>query len=190
MNIRTLDVQGIDIALNAMRNPLESYDKSGIEQDLELSRRLYRAGGEHSKHLRLIKVWMEVTAPRYWWQEMDTYKHIEKVSRSTMHKLLAREVVITDFMVTDGRDYENLQEPIRIINNLRADYLITKDDEMLLRAKRMLPESYLQTRTLVTNYQQLANMHHQRKNHRLKEEWGTFCQEILDMKLFRELTGI
>ena len=97
LNIITLEVAGIGPAIHAMRNPMDSWAKSDTvqgkvgEKDKELSEKLSRAGTEHCKHLRMIMVWADITAPRYWWNEFDTYRAgVEKVSCSTMHKIMSR----------------------------------------------------------------------------------------------------
>lgn len=188
MKIDTLEVAGIDIALRAMRNPLNSWDKATKDKDIELSQRLTRAGSEHSKHLRLIKVWMDIDAPRYWWQEFDTYKHVEKVSCSTMHKLFERSLILRDF--ENGLENgECLVDIVVDLNRIRKEYLRTKDKDLLIKAKTILPESFLQKRTVVTNYQQLLNMYKQRKHHKLPQ-WQMFCREIESLEDFKSLTGI
>lgn len=190
MRITNTQVFGFEASLRAMRNPKNSWDKSDSagefilgRKDAELSRKLTKAGTEHCKHLRMITVWADMELPRYLWQEMDTYRHIEKVSCSTMHKLLDRKLTLDDFE-SEGIEGHLLDSLVEI-NMLIGD----KDPNALKIAKSILPESYLQKRTVCTNYQQLLNIYNQRKGHRL-QQWRRICDWILEMPHFKALTGV
>lgn len=193
MRITDTEVSGIKTAMRAMRNPMNSWEKSDSymmggefalgEDDKHLSQKLTNAGAEHCKHLRMITVWADMELPRYLWQEMDTYRHMEKVSCSTIHKLLDRKLTLDDFESEgiEGHLVDSLVE----INMLIGD----KDPNALKIAKSILPESYLQKRTVCTNYQQLLNIYNQRKGHRL-QQWRRICDWILELPYFMELTGV
>jgi hypothetical protein len=199
MKIEKSDVYGILASIRACRNPMNSWAKSDTyiswesgsnfefsvlgEADMKLSQKLTKAGSSHCKHLRLVTVWFDVTAPRYWYTEFDTYKHKENVSCSTMHKITSRELTVDDF--EEGVDPETIEK----LNELIREYQQTKSDETFLQIKNNLPEGYLQKRTVCTNYQTLLSMYNQRKNHRLPQ-WKVFCDWILTLPYFKELTGV
>ena len=187
MKIKTLEVAGIHSALIAMRNPLDSWDKSDSvtgtvgEKDKELSKKLASAGTEHAKHLRMIMVWADIKAPRYWWTEFDTYRvGVEKVSCSTMHKLMARPVEVDDFE-NDGISPIALDNVIDYINGDMNLYKNTSDPEtknILWRGIiQLLPQSYRQKRTVMMSYAALRNIYRQRKGHKLSE-WQQFREWI------------
>lgn len=154
------------------------------DNDLNLMKRLIKSGSEHSKFMRMIHVSADFIMPRYWWSEADTYHFNTKNSTSTMHKLLNNPNPITkDLFITCEEDDDVLSFVIERLELLRQSYRATNDyDEqtrLLVRAKRLLPEGFLQLRTLDTNYAELRNMYHQRKNHRLKDEWvNIFCRWV------------
>lgn len=213
MKIESTQVFGFEAAIRAMRNPLNSHAKSdsfllkncfnqptphiyesnvekfvlGIK-DTELSQKLTKAGTEHCKHLRFITVWCDITAPRFWWQEMDTYRHVEKISESTMHTLMKKHISEQDFEIDNIPAYL-----IEKINTYIDLYQQTDDVEekhnYLIACKNVLPEGFLQKRTVCTNYQTLLNMYKQRQQHRLSQ-WRYFCDWILQLPYFKELTGI
>lgn len=187
--ISNLEIMGISMAHRAMRNPKNSWHMSSEDDDMRLSKSLYKAGPEHCKHLRMIQISMDIEAPRYFWQEFDTYQFITKVSCSTMHKLFDRPIKVTDFKVENQEDINYLRILISQLNNLREEYFLTKDPEILIRAKRLLPESYIQKRTIIVGLQQLLNILGQRYNHRVPE-WRDFCSEIINkVEYIRELEG-
>jgi len=133
--------------------------------DLELARKLVLAGPSHSKFMRCIDVWATIKAPRYWWQEYATYKiGTTELSESTMHTLTNRPLTSEDF---EGNIPYIMLE---LLNN----YIATGK---LLEVKRILPESFLQTRGVHLNYQTLRTMYHQRVTHRLPE-WHIFCNWV------------
>jgi len=213
MKIENTQVFGFEAAIRAMRNPLNSHAKSdsfllkncfnqptphiyesNIEKfvlgikDAELSQKLTKAGTEHCKHLRLIQVWFDITAPRFFYIEFDTYKHKENVSCSTMHTLMKKHISEQDFEIDNIPAYL-----IEKINTYIDLYQQTDDVEekhnYLIACKNVLPEGFLQKRTVCTNYQTLLNMYKQRQQHRLSQ-WRYFCDWILQLPYFKELTGI
>lgn len=182
---------GFEHAIRGMRNPLESWSKSDSnfyaywnekdgnkyfvtdffigKNDLELMQKLIRAGSEHRKFLRQIFVSVDITAPLYWWKEFDTYK-IGTVanSTSTMHKLASTPITKECFEHGEWI-------PETTINNLegmRNCYNLTKNKTVWKKLIVNLPESWLQTRTVTMNYENLLSMVNQRKNHKLTE-WST-----------------
>ena len=183
MEIRTIEVSGFMSALHAMRNPMDSWDKSDSvfddigEADKDLSIRLQKAGPEHCKHLRMIMVWADIAAPRYWWTEFDTYRAgVEKVSCSTMHKLMARPLTLDDFE-HDAPTSVRFEAIVDYLNFLMNDYK-NQDDSVLkqLTWKKIiqtLPQSYIQKRTVMMSYAALRNIYRQREGHKLSE-WEKF----------------
>lgn len=167
------------------------------EKDMDLAQRLIKSGGEHRKFLRMIHVSVDVDMPRYWHSEGDTYHFNTKNSESTMHKLLNNNNPITldDFVICD-EDTEWWINAVNKLESMRKEYKkiqkTTKDSgamtRLLVRAKRMLPEGFLQLRTLDTNYEEVRNMYFQRRNHRLKEEWiDIFCRWVESLPFAKEL---
>lgn len=183
MKIKTLEVAGIHSALRAMRNPLDSWDKSDSvtgkvgRKDMELSRKLALAGTEHSKHLRMIQVWADIEAPLYWWKQFDTYRvGVEKLSTSTMHTLCKRPMNRACFE-HDSMNFNLLDSLIEILDRGIMNYNACEDDkrrkEMWRGIIQALPESYIQKRTVMISYAALRNIRQQRKGHKLNE-WQTF----------------
>lgn len=167
------------------------------EADLKLAQNLIKAGSEHSKFMRMIHVAVDVDMPRYWWSEADTYHFNTKNSCSTMHKLLNNDEPITlEMFLNCEEDILWWNYTVKTLESLRLEYKeiqkTTKDnekmDKLLIRAKRMLPEGFLQMRTWDTNYAELRNMYFQRRHHRLKEEWiDTFCRWVESLPYAEEL---
>lgn len=167
------------------------------ENDLSLAQRLIKAGNEHAKFMRMIHVAVDTNMPRYWWSEADTYHFGTKNSCSTMHKLLNNNNPITlDTFIICEEDLDWWIETIAKLEEMRKEYKMiqstTKDtkamNRLLVRAKRMLPEGFLQLRTWDTTYAEIRNIYHQRKNHRLKEEWiDTFCKWVESLPYAKEL---
>ena len=197
MKIEILDVAGIHSAIWGMRNPLNSHHLSDTsiheigKADMVLAKKLVKAGGEHRKFIRQIQVWLDVTVPRYLWQEIDTYKFGTKNSESTMHCLHKREFELSDFYIGDDpivgtANYLELYV-IPKLNEYRQYYLKDKDYRWIIEMKRILPESFLQRRTWNTNYEELLNIYKQRKHHRLKEEWGIILDTIEELPYFQEM---
>ena len=205
MKITNTEVYGFAASLRGMRNPMNSWhlqdsvpyycmpdilwDATLIgERDLDLAKRLIKAGSEHCKFLRQIQVWADFEMPLYWWREFDTYKFNTKNSCSTMHKLFnaKKEITLDDF-VYSKEDINTLNFIIKELNSLRKRYLETKDFNYVIRGKRLLPTSFKQKRTVNTNYAELINIYNQRKNHRLKEEWqDVFCKWCEELPYFKE----
>ena len=167
------------------------------KEDMRLAQSLLKAGNEHAKFMRMIHVSVDVDMPRYWHSEADTYHFNTKNSCSTMHKLLNNVNPITlDMFVICEEDIDWWKNTVEELEKLRLEYKniqkTTKDNEymnrLLVRAKRMLPEGFLQMRTWDTNYAELRNMYFQRRNHRLKEEWiDTFCKWVESLPYSKEL---
>lgn len=153
------------------------------ENDLGLMKRLRNAGTDHRKFMRMITVYADITAPLYWWKEFDTYK-VGTVANScsTMHKIHAKEFTLEDFSCEHLIDDEAI--PTRVysaldmmkatvenLNYLRELYLETKDKKYWWQMIQLLPSSYNQKRTVMLNYEVLANIYKSRKNHKL-DEWS------------------
>jgi hypothetical protein len=199
-----VSVLNLENAMRGARNPLASWDKSDSfydeqgnyvlgENDLNLAVRLAKAGSDHRKFIRQIFVSVDITAPLYWWKEFDTYK-VGTVanSTSTMHKIHAKPITAEDFSV----DHLTLESAkffgliIDYLESVRLEYMQTKDKALWYDLITMLPEAYEQTRTVTMNYENLVNMYHARKNHKL-DEWHTFCEEfVLKLPYAKELIVI
>ena len=220
MKITNTEVYGFEASLRGMRNPMDSWHLQDTKRmlgikgkyndfknndlsyeaivigsnDMDLAKRLIKAGNEHCKFLRQIQVWADFEMPLYWWSEFDTYKFNTKNSCSTMHKLFnaKKEITLDDF-VYSKEDINTLNFIIRELNFLRKRYLETKDFNYVIRGKRLLPTSFKQKRTVNTNYAELMNIYNQRKNHRLKEEWQdifcSWCESLPCFKIFLEAKG-
>lgn len=188
-----IEVAGLQTAIRGMRNPMDSWAKSDSyydpyleeffigEADKDLAQRLISAGSEHCKFLRQIYVGFDIVLPRYVWSEFDTYHHNTKNSCSTMHKLFRKDsfICLNQFVYHED-DEEVMLDIIKQLNTLRALYFNSATEnknEILRRAKQILPEGFLQRRTVSTNYAELRNIYHQRKNHRLPE-WQVVCRFI------------
>lgn len=204
MNFTNTKVYGFESALSGMRNPMNSWSKNDTytdgsnviigANDMKLAQQLIKAGSEHCKFLRMIQVWVDINMPRYWWSEADTYHFNTKNSTSTMHKLLNNSLPITrDLFVGCVEDSDLMDLIINRLEDLRIKYKdpnTSGEDKtkLLVRAKRLLPEGFLQMRTVNTNYAELRNMYLQRKHHRLKEEWqDVFCNWVLSLPYAHEL---
>lgn len=216
-----------EAVIRGMRNPLNSWDKSDSEEcrnvfcgdcdgeclphtngfivgsnDLDLMKRLDKAGTEHRKFMRMITVYVDITAPLYWWKEHDQYK-IGTVTNScsTMHKIAAKEFTLEDFSCEhletisrfdeDGEEYKPymlMKEMIKCLNACRKTFMKTKNKTDWWQLIQLLPSSYNQKRTVMLNYGVLASMYHQRKNHKL-DEWRTFCEWIKTLPCSELITG-
>lgn len=187
MKIRTIEVAGFHSAIHAMRNPLDSWQKSDSSvgkvgvQDMRLSYKLSQAGTEHAKHLRMIMVWADITAPRYWWTEFDTYRiGVEKISCSTMHTLMRRNLTEEDFE-NDSYPPVHMQEYLSAINSQMDLYKETEQTAVKKTVWRgiiqMLPQSFKQKRTVMMSYAALRNIYRQREGHKLIE-WQYFREWV------------
>lgn len=161
--------------------------------DMALAKRLIKAGSEHRKFLRMIHVLADVKAPRYWWAEMDKYKFVEANSSSTMHLITKRELTMEDFGDVNNGVKTVLQDRIiPILNEWIMEYQIASDSEertnILRSIKQLLPESYLQLRTIDFDYETALTIWHQRHNHRLDEWSGEngFCTWIKSLPYMNE----
>lgn len=201
--------------IEGMRNPMNSWDNSDSyatyninsdkifalgNNDHELMQRLAKAGTDHRKYMRMMSVYVRITAPLYWWKEFDTYK-IGTVANScsTMHKIQDKEFTFDDFSIehllgmednpfkvnvsSDGTALSPIgymADTINMLNECREKYLETKDKKYWWQMIQLLPSSYNQTRNVMLNYEVLANMYHRRKNHKL-DEWRNFCGWIEEL---------
>ena len=163
--------------------------------DLQLAQTLIRAGSEHRKFLRQIFVAVDITAPLYWWKEFDTYK-VGTVanSTSTMHKLASTPITIDCFEMGDFTPLiDNFkidlswQTIVTYLEQLRQRYNETKDKRYWKELIRLLPESWLQKRTITMNYENILNMYRQRKNHKLTEWSKSFCDWVKTLPYAEEL---
>jgi len=248
IKIENIEYEGFIPAIRGMRNPMNSWDKSdsgwdtgwpsdhGIlidsdsdsyyecrigPNDQELMRKLAKAGSVHAKYRRFIVVYMDITAPLYWWKEFDTYRtgatpnpiDIEMNSCSTMHKIQAKEFTLEDFScehlgyldLDDTRDeaeqkkdndladalygmypVDHLLNTIDLLNVCREKFLETKDKHYWWQMIQLLPSSYNQKRTVMLNYEVLANIYKNRKDHKL-DEWRIFCQTMKEELPMSEL---
>ena len=193
------EVLGWEAAIRGMRNPMNSWEKSdsgyrcpyygnnervcsGCKEnicvgpnDLDLMKRLRNAGTDHRKFMRMIVVYVDILAPLYWWKEFDTYK-VGTVANScsTMHKIAAKEFTLEDFSCEHlhGESIAFVLEPtINALNRNRNSYLETKNKEYWWQMIQLLPSSYNQKRTVMLNYEVLANIYKSRRNHKL-DEWA------------------
>ncbi|MBU9130877.1 hypothetical protein KTQ83_00795 [Holdemanella porci] len=154
--------------------------------DVNLMKKLAKAGTDHRKFMRMMPVYVRITAPLYWWKEFDTYK-VGTVANScsTMHKIHAEEFTLADFSIEhldDDRsgavsNAEWLEYLIHHLNRDRRRFIETKDKKYWWQMIQLLPSSYNQTRNIMLNYEVLANIYHSRKNHKL-DEWRDFCKWI------------
>lgn len=167
------------------------------KNDLGLAQRLIIAGSEHRKFMRQIFVSVDIAAPLYWWKEFDTYK-VGTVanSTSTMHKLATTPITLEcfecddisrDLLWDEQSDCSVEDNIIPFLENLRTSYLQTNDSRFWKELIRWLPESWLQTRTVTLNYENLRNMYFQRKNHKLTEWSKTFCDWVESLPYAKEL---
>lgn len=192
ITIDKVEVFGWEAAIRGMRNSFNSWDKSDStynsktgkfevgEADIELMDRLSRSGPSHAKFLRYIVVTFDITAPRYWWAEMDTYKvGTVRNSCSTMHKVQAKEFERSDFSVEhlNEESLTILDELIKTINAARNRYNAEKNKDDWWQMIELLPASLNQKATLQLNYQVLQGIYFTRKDHRL-DEWHDFCHWI------------
>lgn len=225
IKFENIEVMGWEAAIRGMRNPMNSWEKSDShrdgcrstplcykskdyeigQNDLDLMKRLAKSGTDHRKFLRMITVYVDITAPLYWWKEFDTYK-VGTVANScsTMHKIEAKEFTLEDFShehlmdepiyVHDGLDIDEeriistglLNETIFCLNVFRKKFLETKDKKYWWQLIQLLPSSYNQKRTVMLNYEVLANIYKSRKNHKLYE-WSVGFMDWIKSLPYSEL---
>ena len=178
----------------AMLEDEETYSQGHFEigqNDLDLMKRLRRSGSDHRKFMRMITVYLDITAPLYWWKEFSTYK-VGTVANScsTMHKIHAKEFTLGDFshehLVMET--YKCLEYTIKILNGYREIYLQTKDKKYWWQMIQLLPSSYNQKRTVMLNYEVLCNMYKSRRNHKL-DCWHTLCDWMETLPYSELITG-
>ena len=212
MKFEKTEVWGFEHAIRGMRNPLESWKKSDSfiksphnyyvigSNDFELMQKLIKAGSEHRKFLRQIFVSVDITAPLYWWKEFDTYK-VGTVSNScsTMYKLASKTITMNCFEMDDFADSNEESNNYNLytktmwsnlidhLEALRKEFNETKDRRYWKELIRLLPESWLQKRTVTMNYENLLNMYRQRKNHKLTEWSKSFCDWVKTLPYAEEL---
>lgn len=262
LKIENTEVMGWEHAIRGMRNPKNSWEKSDSNwryiapaqrenhilasysddtefwigpNDADLMNRLRNAGTDHRKFMRMITVYLDITAPLYWWKEFKTYRagkrfgddepgiiddgyleyDIEMNSCSTMHKIADKEFTLDDFShehlncepyhrnwIESATVDEDITSPhkvwmtpldilrctIEMLNAYRESYLETKDKQDWWQMIQLLPSSYNQRRTVMLNYEVLANMYKSRRNHKL-DEWHTFCDWIESLPYSELITG-
>lgn len=194
IKIEKTEIFGWEAAIRGMRNSFNSWEKSDShydscgkyiigQADVELMDRLSRSGPSHAKFLRYITVQFDITAPRYWWAEMDTYKvGTVRNSCSTMHKVQAKEFVREDFSCEhlNSDSLKALDVLIDTMNAARDRFNATKNKDDWWQMIQLLPASLNQKATLQMNYQVLQGIYETRKNHRL-DEWHDFCHWIEEL---------
>lgn len=252
LKLENTEVMGWEAAIRGMRNPKNSWEKSdtrtgcmGVScstcpirqfcntsavmvsvvgpNDHKLMMQLRNAGTDHRKFMRMIAVYVDITAPLYWWKEFKTYRagrrfaddepdiiddgyleyDIEMNSCSTMHKIADKEFEFDDFShekLINSASMEIQEQHIRIspmqalattiecLNSYRDLYLQTRDKKYWWQMIQLLPSSYNQRRTVMLNYEVLANMYRSRRNHKL-DEWHTFCDWIEGLPYSELITG-
>ena len=158
--------------------------------DYALMKNLRNAGTDHRKFMRMITVYLDITGPLYWWKEFDTYRvGVEKNSCSTMHKIHAKEFTLEDFSCEKLYDpLGDLRPIVDRLNVYRERYLETKDKNDWWQMIQLLPTSYNQKRTVMLNYEVLANIYKSRRNHKL-DEWHMFCDWIEELPYSELITG-
>lgn len=175
------------------------------ENDMKLAQTLIKAGNEHRKFMRQIFVSVDITAPLYWWKEMDQYRiNVTTNSTSTMHRLTSSPITLDCFETDDydrnlsladnPKDDDGLdnistfeEDIIYVLENIRQKYLETKDKRYWKELVRWLPESWLQKRTITMNYENVRNMYFQRKNHKLIEWSESFCKWVESLPYAEDL---
>lgn len=228
-HIVTASPEQMEFIIEGIRNPMNSWDKSDSyaghenmgagneyfhlgENDRSLMQRLSNAGTDHRKFMRMMPVYVRITAPLYWWKEFDTYK-VGTVANScsTMHRLTHKPFEVSDFsnehlilepltgvnripskfgpeqeFQTSG--YSTLQAICAVLNHYRALYLESRDKYYWWQMIQLLPSSYNQTRNVMLNYEVLANIYKSRKDHKL-DEWREFCRWIETLPYSELITG-
>ena len=208
IKIENIMQAGFKPAIRGMRNSWNSWDKSdsligqcevysekwydeatyecGIGlNDLELMKKLIKAGGEHRKFMRMIVVWVDIEAPLYWWKQFDTYKiGTTANSCSTMHTIHDKPFEVNDFSFENVHPVD-ANDIVATLNKIRRTFIETKDKEYWNAIIQMLPESYNQRRTVCLNYEVLHNIYHQRRGHKLGE-WHEFCEFIESLPYMEE----
>lgn len=232
IKVENIDVYGLEHAVRAARNPMSSWNKSDSfvrksytnmkqdffigENDMNLAKKLYKAGVPHRTYLRMINVWMDVTAPLYLHKELDRYCIGKaQVSTSTMHKIHAKEFTLDDFshehLFGDFEPIERVSasDPgsyaielkstsvklksdtimmclIELLNFYREKYLETKDKAYWWQLIQLLPSSYNQKRTIMMSYEVVVKIIDERSGHRL-DEWNDFVEILKNLPYIKEI---
>lgn len=197
-DVITSNAEELGFVIQGMRNPMNSWNKSDTkgltvgEKDLKLMQTLCTAGTDHRKYMRMMNVYMRITAPLYWWKEFDTYKvGTTSNSCSTMHEIHAKEFTLDDFS-TEHLSEDVIEKPFKTIINclnfFRELYINNNDKDDWWQMIQLLPSSYNQTRNVMLNYEVLANMYKSRQHHKL-DEWREFCETIKLLPLSELITG-
>lgn len=189
LTVDHIEALGWKHAIRGMRNPLESWVQSDstytpIElgyNDSRLMKHLVASGPDHAKFLRQITLYMDITAPLYWWKQFDQYKvGVTTDSCSTMHRIAARKFTLMDFSHEhlDPGSVNVLETTIKSLNHWRQKYLTAMDPSDKKYAWwqmiQLLPSSWNQKRTVSMNYEVVRRMYHARRSHKL-DEWHTLC---------------
>ena len=218
IKVENIEVAGLEHAVRGARNPMSSWAKSDSDydvanfcdsdfhigdNDMALLNRLFKAGVEHRTYARMIYVWMDITAPLYWWKEMDRYGvGKSQVSTSTMHKIHAKEFELNDFshehLIFGDFDEENYQlhydgigtlaRIVVALNEFRIMYLETKDKKWWWQMIQLLPSSYNQKRTICMSYEVVFKIIKERTGHKL-DEWRTFVEILKALPYVKEIMG-
>lgn len=216
VKIENVEVMGWEAAIRGMRNPMNSWAKSDSKMvwtedpsyydigrpnlamnisvgsnDLDLMKRLRSAGADHRKFMRMIAVYLDITAPLYWWKEFSTYKvGMVANSCSTMHKIADKEFTLEDFSheQLNEKSLYMLNETVRYLNAVREAFIETKDKGYWWQMIQLLPSSYNQRRTIMLNYEVLVNIYKSRRNHKL-DEWRELCAWIETLPYSELITG-
>ena len=200
IKLERTSVMNLENAMRGARNPMNSwgrmdssYDEDGNfclgPNDLDLGRRLRKAGSDHRKFIRQIFVSVDIAAPLYWWKEYDTYKVATVAnSTSTMHKIHSKAFELDDFshdhLTKDSLEFMGVI--IDRLESIRQKFVAEKKKEDWYDLIQLLPSSYNQMRTCTMNYETLVNIYFARRNHKL-QEWHTFCHWIESLPYAKEL---
>lgn len=215
IKIENAEVLGWEAAIRGMRNPLNSWDKSDSDNscpmsydnggcdccdycsvnfqvgpnDKDLMKRLRLAGTDHRKFMRMLTVYVDITAPLYWWKEFDTYK-VGTVANScsTMHTIHKTEISEELFSFDHVKLCEVGKEYLNELEKLRVKFNETKDKKYWYALIQLLPASFNQKRTVMLNYEVLANMYKSRKDHKL-DEWREMCEWMRGLPYSELITG-
>ena len=218
LKVENVEVLGWEHAIRGMRNPKNSWKKSDSNwryvapaqrenhilasysddsefwigpNDADLMNRLRNAGADHRKFMRMITVYLDITAPLYWWKEFDTYK-VGTVANScsTMHKIAAKEFTLDDFSHEHlgFQSVRVLKDTIKVMNDFREEFIKDHEKENWWQLIQLLPSSYNQKRTVMLNYEVLANIYKSRRHHKL-DEWHTLCDRIESLPYSALITG-
>ena len=200
IKLERTSVMNLENAMRGARNPMNSwgrmdsyYDEDGTfvlgPNDLDLAKRLRKAGSDHRKYIRQVFVSVDITAPLYWWKEYDTYKVATVAnSTSTMHKIHSKPFELDDFSHDHmtGETLLFMESVVARLEQIRRKYMEIKDKADWYDLIQLLPSSYNQMRTCTLNYETLINIYFARRSHKL-QEWHTFCDWIATLPYAREL---